>query len=206
MIAQRVREIEGPSGGFFALLRAGASIPPRIHRPFHRLLSTRTPETEWEALGFQLIVPSAAFDPYLIVVILTIYAGCGNINRNDECGLADIGAGRLNLRENSMVKKVWTITGEVPSCCARRYQLPAANYTAEKAPIYRLAGSSRTIIDLDFGFDFYTRRCRARRATSPPCHTPLASAPSAARRTNAARGRVASARATTNTSLSRTGA
>src|SRR5215813_2899938 len=85
MIAQRVREIEGPSGGLFALLRARASIPPRIHRPFHRLLSTRTPEAEWEALGFQLIVPSAAFDPYLIVVILTIYAGCGNINRNDEC-------------------------------------------------------------------------------------------------------------------------
>src|SRR5215470_13675283 len=55
--------------------------------------------------------------------------------------LADIGAGRLNLRENSMVKKVWTITGEVPSCCARRYRLPAANYTAEKAPIYRLASS-----------------------------------------------------------------
>ena len=40
-----------------------------------------------------------------------------------------------------MVKKVWTITGEVPSCCARRYRLPAANYTAEKAPIYRLASS-----------------------------------------------------------------
>src|SRR5215471_12845321 len=195
MIAQRVREIEGPSGGFFALLRARASIPPRIHRPFHRLLSTRTPEAEWEALGFQLIVPSTAFDPYLIVVILTIYAGCGNINRNDQCGLADIGAGSLDHhRCGAFLLRATISIGRQLITRPRKRQFTGS-------PIF-----ARTIIDLDFGFDFYTRRCRARRATSPPCHTPLASAPSAARRTNAARGRVASARATTNTSLSRTGA
>jgi len=59
-----------------------------------------------------------------------------------------------------MAQKVWTITGEVPFAarddvnCRQRMTRPRKRQFTG-SPVF-----ARTIIDDDFGFDFYTRRCR----------------------------------------------